>query len=114
MERGRECWEWAQLRCADDVEFLRPRYGVWKDFFMFTLRVQRHLRKGKLGHCGFRMMHKTLWQSTPSEACEHLVEHDLQVYLPPGCKTMNNICYRGYGEINPRMTVCLTAHDMAA
>ena len=35
--------EWAKLRCADDIEFGRPRCGEWMQLFMFTLQVQGRL-----------------------------------------------------------------------
>ena len=72
--------EWAKLCCADDIELGRPRCGEWKQLFMFTLQVQGRLE-----------MHKAIWRSAKSEACEHPVGLNEEVRLPPGCKTMNNI-----------------------
>ena len=106
--------EWAKLRCADDIEFGRPRCGEWKQLFMFTLQVQGRLEKENRGHFGFRMMHRAIWRSAKSEACEHPMDLNKEVRLPPGCKTMNNICTGGYDASYPKLTICLTAHCSAA
>ena len=111
--------EWATLRCADDVEFGRPRCGEYKHLFMCTLPVQQRrlenkiLERDDITHFGFRKMHRAVWRSIKSDPCDHPVDFDRKLRLPPGCMTMSNICSGGYEESYPKVTVCLTARHPA-
>ena len=111
--------EGATLRCTDDVEFGRPRCGEYKHLFMFTLPVQQRyleskvLERDDITHFGFRKMHRAVWRCIKSEPCDHPVDVDRKLRLPPGCVTMSNICAGGYEESYPKVTICLTAHHAA-
>ena len=111
--------ELAYLRCMDDVEFGRPCCGEYKHLFMVTLPVQQcchdkpDLKRGDITHFGFRHMHRAVWRSTKSESCDHSVDVNQKLRLPPGCKTMSNICPGNYDESYPKITICLTAHHTA-
>ncbi len=111
--------EWATLCCTDDVEFGRPRCGEYKHLFMFTLPVQQRypeiksLEREDITHFGFRTMHRAVWRSVKSDPCDHPVDVNQKLRLPPGCMTMSNICSGGYEESYPKVTICLTAHHPA-
>ena len=63
---------------------------------------------------GYRQLHRSLWNVSYTEACEHIPPAEQSMQLPPGATAITDITNERASNPTYVNIVCLSAHNVAA